>query len=401
MKEQTGCAVIARDGAAGTWRPAGLDDRLDVVGEQLLVGGLLRSALRLAVRNFRVADRKRTSRAERPRPLPKATAAAMAAPRRRRRLASATLLPVAAAVLSAFLVATIVVFGVAMDLGPIDSLYMAIATALGNSTLDQSDAWLKVVGVVSMILGGALLGVLFSWLASVATAQRLEQRMVRHAREMQGHAVLIGLGTVGYRVEQLLHELGIPTAVIDRDPDPRFVEVVGERTPVLRGDVRLPENLERTGVRQARWLIACTSDDLANIEACISARRLNPSIRTVARIFKEDLAERLGGSFGIDVAVSASQVAARAFVGAATDERAFRPLQVGDVPYLAFRFEADRDVDMAVVQEWREAHVRVLAFRRDGHPAQPPSELTRGLEPGDSAILAGPADAIRATVLGG
>jgi hypothetical protein len=56
---------------------------------------------------------------------------------------------------------------------------------------------------------------------------------------------------------------------------------------------------------------------------------------------------------------------------------------------------------MAQIQSWREAHVRILAFRKDGRVARPPSELSEGLEPGDSAIVAGPADAIGNQVLAG
>jgi Trk K+ transport system NAD-binding subunit len=402
VKRESGCAVIARAAAADggeAWRPASLDERLDVEGERVIVGGPLRSALRVAIRNEGLHRRsKRVSRLSLRAPkqphLSEEAVVAKSAVRK-----TVTLLPMTAAILVGLILATIVVFGVALHLDPIEAAYFAVSTTLGNSTLDQSDAWLKVVGVASMILGGALIGVVFSWLASVATAQRLEQRMGRRARELSGHAVVVGLGTVGYRVERLLHEMGIPTALIDRDPDARFAGAVGERTPVLTGDVRLAENLERLGIRRARWLLACTSDDLTNIEACLSARRLNPEIRTVARIFEEDLAERVGGSFGVDMPISASLAAAGAFAGAATDERAFRSFRLGDLDYLAFRYVADRVIDVPEIERWRGGHVRILAFRRSSGRTQPPSELADALVPGDSAILAGPADAIRTLVL--
>jgi Trk K+ transport system NAD-binding subunit len=402
IKGATGCAVVARTGDEGTWRPAGLAERLDRPSERVLVGGPLRAVLGLAVRNGgfltqsggarplaalrRYRSRRRAAHLE-------------ASPDRRKGFRTATLLPVAAAILIVLLLATVLVFALVLDLGPVDAAYFAISTALGNATLDEQDAWLKVIGVISMVMGGALLGVAFSWLAAVATSQRLEQRMGRRARELSGHAIVLGLGSIGYRVEQLLRDLGIPTAAIDRDPDPRFRDAMSERTPVLTGDVRLPENLERAGVREARWLIACTADDLTNIESCLSGRRLNPSIRTVARIFDTELAERVGGSLGIDAAISTSAVAAQAFVGAATDERAFRSFHVGEVEYLAFRYEADRTIDLGEFERWRGSHVRLLAFRRGDGATQPASELTEPLQAGDSAILAGPASAIRSTIL--
>ena len=170
---------------------------------------------------------------------------------------------------------------------------------------------------------------------------------------------------MGYRVAQLLHQLGIPTAAIDREPDPRFAGIVAEHIPVLTGDVRLREHLERAGTADARWFIACTPDDLTNIETCLSARRLNPTIRTVARIFDADLAERVGGSFGIDAAVSSSLVSASAFVGAASDERAIRAFRVGGLDYLAFRFDPERPLEIPEIERWRGG-----LRRRDG--ALPP-----------------------------
>ena len=401
VKRDTGSAVVARSGEQGAWGPAGLSERFDHPEEQVLVGGPLRAVLRLAVRNGGFLEPKAKGplaalRRYRSRPR---TAPVEGSLTQRKKLRTATLLPVAAAVLVVLLLGTVLVFALVLDLGPVDAAYFAISTALGNATLDEQDAWLKVIGVISMLMGGALLGVAFSWLAAVATSQRLEQRMGRRARELSGHAIVLGLGTIGYRVEQLLRDLGIPTASIDRDPDPRFRDAMSERTPVLTGDVRLPENLERAGVRQARWLIACTADDLTNIESCLSGRRLNPSIRTVARIFDTELAERVGGSLGIDAAISTSAVAAEAFTGAASDERAFRSFRVGEVEYLAFRYEAARTIDIEEFDGWRGSNVRILAFRRGDGATQPASELNEPLRAGDSAILAGPASAIRAKVL--
>jgi Trk K+ transport system NAD-binding subunit len=386
VKATWGCAVAALADAQGAWRPIGLSERLGGPGTQALIGGPLHQVLSLALANgrtFAEPSRRRLRgvfpsrgpRADRPR--------------------GATLLPLMAVFLLAFLLAAVVVFMVTLHKSPIDALYFSISTALGNSTLDQESEGLKVIGVLSMLAGGALLGVVFSYFAAVATAERLEQRMDRRAREMSGHAVVAGMGTIGYRVERLLFELGVPTVVVDREPDLRFAAATGDRTPTLTGDVRLPENLLRAGVERAACLFAVTADDLTNIEACLQARRFNPSIRTVARIFEEDLADRVGGAFGVDAPISSSGVAAVAFAGAATDEHAVRTFVVGDLEYVAFRFHPARDVPVAEVDDWRGRHVRLLAFRRGEGPVQPPSEVGHGLGPGDSAILAGPAESVQ------
>ena len=74
------------------------------------------------------------------------------------------------------------------------------------------------------------------------------------------------------------------SCMLELAPDARFVEAVRERSVVLSGDVRLPENLQRAAIEQAVAFLACTNDDLTNVQSCLHARRLNPGIRTVARI---------------------------------------------------------------------------------------------------------------------
>ena len=297
-----------------------------------------------------------------------------------------------------FLLLTIVVFAVALHKNPIDAFYFAITTALGNSTLDDNGAGLKVFGVIAMLAGGALLGVLFSYFASVATSVRIEQRMGRQAQRMSGHAVVAGLGTVGYRIGRLLHDSGIPWTAIDRAPDERHAEAAGAAAPVLTGDVRLPENLERAGIREAACLFACTDSDLANIEACMQAKRLNPKIRTVARIFDDALASRVGGTFGIDMPVSATHVAAAAFVGAAVDERALRPFQIGEVEYVAFRHDVAESLSAERLGALQEVGVLVLARRRpDGTVG--PGGADAGLISGETIVVAGPRGAVEASLL--
>jgi voltage-gated potassium channel len=146
-------------------------------------------------------------------------------------------------------------------------------------------------------------------------------------------------------------------------------------------------------------VIACTDDDLANVLACLHTRRVNPRIRTVVRVFDEDLAERVGGAFGIDVAISATEIAAGAFASAATDERAARAFDTGDVRHLILREDFDEPVTRDLVREWEHQGLHLLAFRRGQGAVEPPSSLARPLEAGDSAIMAGPEKVIRTVLL--
>ena len=238
-----------------------------------------------------------------------------------------------------------------------------------------------------MLTGGALLGIVFSYLAAQATAERLDEDMGRRAGRMTAHVVLAGLGTVGFRLARQLTELGLPFVVVEQ-AGTRFAADI--RAPILNGDARLPETLERANIGDARVLIACTDNDVANIGACLHARRRNPSIVTVARIFDDALAS---GAFGITRTVSASGFAASAFVSAARDENAVRVVRVGALELHAARLVLSDALSLDAVTAWREQGVRVLAFRV-GNTARRPSELTKALSAGDELVICGPAAAV-------
>jgi Trk K+ transport system NAD-binding subunit len=395
----TGAEILGRTaGGSGAWVSPAAGGPLLEAGQHVVAGGPLDRMVALALSGNPVFPAPGSRRA-RDRAADRRQRKQVRAERRRAGwIAGGTLLPITALVLVVFLLLTVLVFALTLHKNPIDAFYFAITTALGNSTLDTRGNALKAFGVIAMLAGGALLGVLFSYLASVATAVRIEQRMGRRVQRMSGHAVVAGLGSIGFRIGRLLQESGIPWAGIDRTPDQRHAEAAGAEAPVFSGDVRLPENLERAGIREAACLFACTDSDLANIEACLQAKRLNPSIRTVARIFDDDLANRVGGVFGIDTAVSATHVAAAAFVGAAADERALRPFRVGDVEHVAFRLDLDEPLSAERLTTLRREGILVLACRGAGGKVDP-GGAGREIPAGISVIVAGPRAAVDASLL--
>jgi len=401
IKSRFGCAILARDAPNDgrvLWRPIRGEGDADgplAEGEGVLVGGPLSDVLRLTLRN---ADWLREGRRRRPLRRHAGPHPHPSAPRR------PTLLPYITAGLLALLVFSIAIFGRALHLRFIDALYFVVTTATttgyGDISLKEGPDWLKLFGCLVMLSGGALLGILFSYLAAFATAERLDEIMGRRAGRMTDHVIVAGLGNLGYRVARLLTELGMGVVVLEQVPNARFVEAVRARTPVLAGDARLPENAERASVRQAVAFIACTNDDLANIQACLHARRLSPQVATVARVFDDTLAERLTAAFAIDRALSASQCAVSAFVGAATDERALRPLEVGDLKLIACRYTVSgAPLAPDTIAAWRADGIRLLAFRPASGALRSPADLpVAALSPGDEIILCGPSGALQTII---
>jgi voltage-gated potassium channel len=125
--------------------------------------------------------------------------------------------------------------------------------------------------------------------------------------EMKEHIVVCGLGHVGVRVMESLVALGKSVVAIELRREDSFgtiAEALG--VPVLYGDARRDEILIDAGVRRARAIVCATNDDLANLEVAIDAKRENPAIRVVMRMFDRRMAEKMRTALDVDETFSTS-----------------------------------------------------------------------------------------------
>jgi Trk K+ transport system NAD-binding subunit len=141
------------------------------------------------------------------------------------------------------------------------------------------------------------------------------------------HVVVCGMGRVGQGIVALLSRLREKVTVVTLSaPEPGSDGGVAGSVPLLLGDARDERLLAQARVSTAKALIVATDDDLANVTIALRARRMNPDLPVVVRLFDQDLAVHLEAALGIRRGYSASQLAAPAFVAAA----------LGDTVRLAF-----------------------------------------------------------------
>ncbi len=387
VEERTGCAVLAEALSDGRWRPVMDPARTVAEGESIAVGGPLMDVLGLA--QLAAA------------PLPPRRRDREAAREHRRELRRRIPRPllVSGVLLVCVLVAMVAVFGVVLHTGPVHAFYDAVLTAFGNGPVDASKAehgGLKVFAVLCMIATGILVAAVFSYATAAVTSERLERREARRIARLRGHAVVAGLDNIGYRIEQVLYRMGVPTVAVDREPDTRFSAALAVRTPLVEGDPRLRENLERAGVDRAGVLFAVSGDELLNVQVCLQARAVNPTLRTVARVFDEAFAGDASQTLGIDATLSTSMAAATAFASAATDEQAVRAIRMGGLELAARRLDVTRQLSRTEIEGWAALGIQPLAFRPPGGDAARAIDLPDVVEPGSHLIVAGPEEAVRA-----
>src|SRR5437660_6451737 len=98
--------------------------------------------------------------------------------------------------------------------------------------------------------------------------------------------IVCGLGRVGKRVLDYVRAAQLPAVVVEQKLEPATLPP-GVRG--VQGDCRQAEVLEQAGIRTARGVLICTSEDLVNIATALTARGLNPDVRIVVRVFNQNL----------------------------------------------------------------------------------------------------------------
>jgi len=152
------------------------------------------------------------------------------------------------------------------------------------------------------------------------------QRMV--ASLYRNHVVVVGVGKVGYQVIKGLLELRESVVAVDQAGESLLIDDIRDLgVPIIQGNARYQKTLEQAGVAEARAVILATNDDLANLDSGLTARDINPHARIVLRLFDETLARKVEGAFAMP-GISTAQVAAPAFIAAATGRKVYQEFQL-------------------------------------------------------------------------
>jgi Trk K+ transport system NAD-binding subunit len=213
------------------------------------------------------------------------------------------------------------------------------------------------------------------------------------ASTMNKHIVLIGLGHLGYRVAQRLHEMGEPVVVVEMNLGTHTTAAARDMgIPVIQADARHPGSLEGANIKDARTIILASQDDAMNLQIALKARSLNPTIQVVIRIFDEDFAHSLQEQFGF-IALSATEMAAPVFAAAAAGADVTSPISIEGQQLSLARLTIPGSSSLAnktVGYVEDNYHLNIILLRHDHQSEMHPTD-TRPLHAGDTlAVLGGP-----------
>lgn len=172
-----------------------------------------------------------------------------------------------------------------------DALYMTVITltAVGYHEVAPLSAagrnftmGLLALGLTGLGLWFALVTALFVEMDLAGTLQR--RRTMKTIAKLKNHVIVCGCGRTGRQVLIELEQSGLDFVVLEVDPDRvRSIRNRHPKVPVIEGDAARDEILKSAGIRHARGLITCLSEDADNLFVCLSARVLNSELTVVAR----------------------------------------------------------------------------------------------------------------------
>jgi len=247
---------------------------------------------------------------------------------------------------------------------------------------------LPVIGIITVAQGLADFGVmLFNRRA------RSKEWEMAVASTFNKHTILVGLGHLGYRVAEKLHDMQENVVVIERNLSADTVAAVQKLgIPIIQDDATHPGVLDSAGVGHAQTIILCSQNDSVNLQIAVKARGLNKDIRVVIRIFDDDFARSLQEQFGF-VALSGTGMAAPVFAAAAAGADVTNPVSVEGQQLSLARLTLSPHsqlVEKSVGFVEDTYHLNIVLVRHDGNSEMHPTDSMLLHSGNVLAVLGGP-----------
>ncbi len=268
----------------------------------------------------------------------------------------------------------------------VEAIYIVLTMAFLQSSGDfPHNPFLQVFYFIMPVIGiGALAqGLTDFGILLFNRRARSREWEIAVASTLNKHHILVGLGHLGFRVVQQLHEMGESVSVIELDPKADLTAAVQKMgVPVISGDASREITLTDAGVQRARSIIMCVQNDALNLKTALKARTLNPNIKIIIRIFDDDFAEELHAQFGFN-ALSGTAIAAPAFAASAAGADITNPISIeGESLSLArLTISPNSELDGKTVGQVEDGYSVSIVLVRHDH--------TSDLHPTDSMVLQG------------
>lgn len=275
------------------------------------------------------------------------------------------------------------------------ALYSAWMALLAQPTINPPPTGLLMfLFAIYPLLGFGLIGEGIVRLGFLMISRRRGEKewTLVVAGTYRNHIVQCGLGHLGIRVLEQYVRSGVEVVVIERDEKNSFIQRAREwNVPVLLADMKEDQSLIDAGIKNASAVVIATNEDVANLEVALDSRRMNPGIRIYMRLFDQQLASKITGAFGIDMAFSASALAAPIIAGMSVGAAILSSAVIGGQSHVIAEMKIEGDSALAgkSMREIEERFAtRVVALRggEDKTSKAPPAAEDRAQSGGTITV---------------
>jgi Trk K+ transport system NAD-binding subunit len=206
------------------------------------------------------------------------------------------------------------------------SLLRTVSILATGASLNEEDfpdsprvqVFVSVLRIAGAVLLAAFTAIVTNYLLRARLGGAFEVRRIPE----EGHLIVCGLSTLGFRVVEELINSAQRVVAIERDPTNRFITTARRLgAAVVVGDAVVAEVLRQAHAPTAQAVIATTNNDMTNLEMALLVREMSPTKRVVLVLNDPRLAEMLRESANVRLAFSVPHLAAPAVLAELLGDR--------------------------------------------------------------------------------
>lgn len=233
---------------------------------------------------------------------------------------------VSLALLGVIFMATTIYISVNLQTSIADALYFSVGMITGaggkEEVAEGASDYIKVFTAIMMIVGAGVIGICYALINDFVLGSRFRQTIDAAKIPRHNHHIVCGLGGLGIKIAYQLHSQGHEVVVIESDHNNRFLHSARSHgIPVIIEDASMSTSLKAVNVQRALSLIAVTSQDTTNLEISLTAKALNPHLKTIVRSGDPQFARSMQEVFEFDRVLSPVELATHSFAAAALGGR--------------------------------------------------------------------------------
>lgn len=182
--------------------------------------------------------------------------------------------------------------------------------------IEDIPEWLQFFSLALTLTGTAFVGVLYALLTQALLSSQFQFTTKRPPIPTENHIVIVGFGRIGQKIAEQLQILKQSVLPITFNSNIEVSDCLN--FPLIVG--KLQDSLPLANLDKAKSIVIVTDDDILNLEVALMAQNINPHLNIVIRTNGDSFSDNLTQLLPHASVISAYEVAAEAFTGAAFGE---------------------------------------------------------------------------------